>query len=188
MRTNTILYGAYGANRDPKMLEAITGNPNLVGKLAIFQNVELCVQGLAHIPDTVPTTSPVTISPKKIITDEWGHSNFETYTIRRANGTQVRGRVYELTPQERALVAEWEMIEYGWYQSMDITATLEDGTKLIVNTEGLRDGSLIDRIVDGLEYPTYLNEQSVMLASATQTREDYFMRVGSASHALCTIQ
>jgi hypothetical protein len=175
--TETILYGAYGANRDPEMLKAITGNASLVGKLAIFKDVELCVQRFDQIPDVVAPTAPVPLSPKAIMVDSWGESNnFETYVIRSAIGSVVIGRVYELTAQERALIAEWEMIEFGWYKKMDITAVLEDGTEISVNTEGLSDGASVDRVVDGTDYPTYLNDPTNMFKVAKQAREDYLAR------------
>lgn len=172
-----ILYGAYGANRDPEMLKAITGNAGLVGKPATFKDVELCVQRFDQIPDTVAVTAPVPLSPKSIMVDAWGESSdFETYVIRNAKGGEVTGRVYELTPQERALVAEWEMIEFGWYKEMDMTAMLENGTEVIVNTEGLSDGASVDRVVDGKDYPTYLNDPTDMFKVAEQVRLDFLAR------------
>jgi hypothetical protein len=74
-KTETILYGAYGANRDPEMLKAITGNTNLVGKVAIFQDVELCIQLFDQIPDVVAPTAPVPLSPKAIMVESWGESS-----------------------------------------------------------------------------------------------------------------
>jgi hypothetical protein len=176
-KTETILYGAYGANRDPEMLKAITGNTNLVGKVAIFQDVELCIQLFDQIPDVVAPTAPVPLSPKAIMVDSWGESSdFETYVIRHAKGSEVAGRVYELTSQERALIAEWEMIEFGWYKEMNMTAVLEDGTSVSVNTEGLSDGASIDRVINGIDYPTYLNDPTVMFKVAEQARDDFLAR------------
>lgn len=175
--TETILYGAYGANRDPEMLKAITGNASLVGRLATFKDVELCVQRFDQIPDVVAPTAPVPLSPKAIMVDAWGEeADFETYVIRPVKGGQVAGRVYELTEQERALIAEWEMIEFGWYKELDMTAVLEDGTEITVNTEGLSDDASVDRVVDGMDYPTYLNDPTDMFKVAEQAREDFLAR------------
>lgn len=175
--TGTILYGAYGANRDPEMLKAITGNAGLVGRLATFKDVELCVQRFDQIPDVIAPTAPVQLSPKKIMISAWGEeSDFETYVIRPAKGGRVAGRVYELTEQERALIAEWEMVEFGWYKGVNMTAILEDGAEITVNAEGLSDGASIDRVIDGMDYPTYLNNPTDMFKAARQTREDFFAR------------
>jgi hypothetical protein len=179
MSSTKILYGAYGANRDPGMLRAITGNASLTGKPAIFKDVELCVQGFDQIPDVVAPTAPVPLSPKAIMADAWGKkSGFETYAIRPAKGREVRGRVYKLTTEERALIAEWEMIEFGWYKEMDMKAVLEDGTEVTVNAEGLSDGASIDRVVDGMDYPTYLNDPTNMFKIAEQTQKAFLERSG----------
>ena len=77
---------------------------------------------------------------------------------------------------ERALIAEWEMIEFGWYKDMDITAVLEDGTEITVNTEGLNEGAAIDRVVDGIDYPTYLIDPTDMYKVAEKAREDFLAR------------
>lgn len=173
----TTLYGAYGANRDPEMLKAITGNASLVGRMATFKDVELCVQRFDQVPDVIAPTAPVPLSPKAIMVGAWGEEGeFETYAIRPAKDSQVTGRVYELTAQERALIAEWEMIGFGWYKEMDITAVLEDGTEITVNTEGLSDGASVDRVVDGMDYPTYLNDPTHMFKVAEQARLDFLAR------------
>ncbi len=181
-QSGTILYGAYGANRDPEMLKAITGNVRLVGKQATLKDVELCVQRFDQIPDIVTPTAPVLLSPKAIMADAWGEeSDFETYVIRPAKGGEVSCCVYQLSLQERALIAEWEMIEFGWYKSMDITAILEDGSEITVNTEGLSDGASIDRVINGKDYPTYLNDPTDMFKVAEQARKEFLARQPSPS-------
>ena len=172
--TETILYGGYGANRDPEMLRAITGNSGLLGRAATFNDVELCVQKFDQIPDVVSTNAPVPKSPKEIMVGSWGEgSSFETYTIRRKDSGTVTGNVFEVTTKERALIAEWEMIEFGWYKRMNVAATLEDGTKITVEAEGLEDGQSFDRVVDGMNYPTYLNDPAVMFKMAESVRQDF---------------
>jgi hypothetical protein len=172
--TETILYGGYGANRDPEMLKAITGNPNLLGRAATFKDVELCVQRFDQIPDALASTAPVPKSPKEIMVGSWGeNSDFETYTIRPSEGNAVSGNVFELTSLERALIAEWEMIEFGWYKRMNIIAMLEDGTEITVETEGLGDDQLVDRVIDGIDYPNYLNDSIGMYTMADKVRAEY---------------
>ena len=177
MGERTILYGGYGANRSDEMLRSITGNQLLTGKPAIFQDVELCIQRFDQIPDTISSVAPVPKSPKSIMIESWGKSSsFETYTIRHMAGGRVAGAVFELSKVERALIAEWEMIEFGWYKRMQLIAVLEDGTKVTVENEGLGDNQDIDRAVDGLDYPTYLNDPTEMFKVADKAREDYLLR------------
>jgi hypothetical protein len=170
----TILYGGYGANRDPEMLRAITGNPHLQGRAATFKDVELCVQNFSQIPDVVSPDAPVPKSAREIMHASWGdRQDFETYTIRPRAGSTVSGNVFELTPLERALIAEWEMIEFGWFKRMPLVAMLEDGTEITIETEGLGDNQEIARILDGTDYPTYLIDPSDMFQMAETVRKDF---------------
>jgi hypothetical protein len=174
MAGETILYGAYGANRERGMVRAITGNSHLIGRAATFYDVELCVQNFDQIPDIVSPTAPIPKSPKELIRASWGDgSDFETYTAQYRAGSMIAGNIFRLTLQERALIANWELIEFGWYKRMNVTATLKDGTMVTVETEGLGDGQQIDRVVDGMNYPSYLNNPTRMFEIAARVREDF---------------
>lgn len=101
-----ILYFGYGANRDRRMMAAITGNENLVGRPGMLRRFVLCVQRLDQVP----------ASPRAILEESWP-SSFESYIIRPGKENDwVTGTIWELTPLERDLVANWELIEFGWYQ------------------------------------------------------------------------
>jgi hypothetical protein len=172
----TILYAGYGANRDLAMLSAITGNDNLKGQPAVLQDLELCVQNADQVPDIILADAPAPVSPFTTIAATWHGTEFETYTIRRKKNSQVKGQVFELTEQERALIAEWEMIEFGWYKRMQVSAILENGEIITAETEGLGDDQEIDRSVGGLDYPTYLNKKEDMLRNAKEVRKKYLAR------------
>jgi hypothetical protein len=175
---NKILYAGYGANRDLKMMQAITGNSNLVGKEAILRGVELCVQGFDQIPDIILPTAPIPRSPKSIMIGPWGeNSDFQTYVIRYSSAGEVACRIFEISPLERALVAEWEMIAFGWFKEMNLKAYLEDGSEIAVTTEGLNDDGLIKRVVDGINYPDYLLDPEQMCNVATKARLDFLARM-----------
>lgn len=142
-----VLYFGYGANREPAMMEAITGNANLVGKPAVLRGYELCVQRLDQVPDI----------PRRILDASWS-PKFTSYTIRTgAPDDEVYGTLWELTPLERELVRNWELIDLGWYRDMQVKITTEDGQEIEARTEGLREGLEIDREVDGREYKSFLN-------------------------------
>lgn len=172
-----ILYAGYGANRDPQMIKEITGRePQVIGRVAL-KDVELCIQRYDQIPAEVAPTAPVPISVKDIMIDSWGQGNdFETYTVRPREGSMVDGMLFQLSPEERALIAEWELIEFGWYERMPITVVLENGSEKLAETEGLRDGQEIDRVVDGRQYSTYLNDPADMYRIAEKSRREYFER------------
>lgn len=172
--SETVLYAGYGANRDSKMMEAIIGDaPKILGQAAI-KDVELCIQRHDQITDTVVSTAPAPLSPRQIMVGAWGEqSNFETYAIRPKDGSTVNATLFELTQLQRDLVAEWELIEFGWYNHMSVSVTLEDGTELQAVTEGFISGQDIDRVVDGNEYETYLADPTDMFITAKKARLDY---------------
>lgn len=76
-----IFYFGYGANRDPKMMEAITGKKNLVGRPAVLKGYSLCVQRLDQVPDTIAPSAPAPVSPRTILKDNWSPT-FTSYIIK----------------------------------------------------------------------------------------------------------
>ena len=173
-----ILYFGYGANRDPKMMEWITGNPNLKARPGVLKGYNLCVQRLDQVPDTVAETAPVPSTPRKILEDNWP-STFTSYIIREDPEGEVTGTIWELTPQERELVRDWELIDFGWYRDLRVKVITEDGQELEVQTEGLRDGQKFEKEVDGTNYETWLNPPLEFKKIATKSREEYTQRLQS---------
>src|SRR3990170_7671433 len=105
----TVLYFGYGANSRREMMEAITGNPHLVGHPAALKGFRLCVQRLDQVPEAA----------RKILRDHWPES-FESYIIKPGSESdEVAGTVWDLTPLERELVRDWELVDVGWYQDME---------------------------------------------------------------------
>ncbi len=94
---NKILYFGYGANSRKEMMEAITGNKNLIGKPAVLSGFTLCIQRLDQVLDTILPSAPVPISPRKILDESWGNT-FTTYMIKPKEDSEVEGTVWELTP------------------------------------------------------------------------------------------
>ena len=173
---NKILYFSYGANSRKEMMEAITGNKNLVGKLAILKGFALCVQRLDQVPDAVLSSSPVSLSPKKILEESWS-DKFRTYMIKPKENSEVEGMVWELTPQERELVRDWELIDLGWYKDMRVKIITEEGKEIEVETEGFREGQEVDREVNGRNYKPFLNRLEDFQRVARKSREEYFARL-----------
>jgi hypothetical protein len=173
------LYAGYGANRDPQMIEAIVGQPaERIAEVALM-DVELCIQRIDQTPNRPAAGSPVQLSIREILEsdDSWGKdSDFKTYTIRRKQGGVVLGSLFSLTEQQRKLIAEWEMIEYGWFEAMKVRVELPDASRAVAETEGLRHGQAIDRVIKGLHYPRYINDKDKMLAMAAKIRRDYLDR------------
>ena len=172
-----ILHFGYGANSQREMMEAITVNKNLVGQPGILKGFKLCVQRRDQIPDIIFPGSPVRISPKQIIEENWG-KEFETYMIKPGQeADEVAGTVWELTPLERELVRDWELVDFGWYKDMKGKAETVDGQIFDVQTEGFREGQEVDREVDGKNYKPFLNSLEDFQRVAEKSRKEYLERM-----------
>ena len=158
-------------------MEAITGNKNLVGHTAILPGYKLCLQKLHHVPDLVFPNSPIPISPRKILETAW-RDDFESYSIiKGGEGDEVVGVVWELTPEERDLVREWELIDFGWAKDIEAIVSIEGNTKIKILTEGIRDGQEFDSIVDGKEYKEIPVPLEDLKLAIEKCRKEYFSRI-----------
>lgn len=181
---NKVLYFGYGANSQREMTEAITGNKHLVGHTGVLKGFKLCVQRMDQIPNSVFPTSPVPVSPRQILKESW-KDDFETYIIKPGEETdEVAGTVWELTPLERELVRDWELVDFGWYKDMKGKAVTRDGTEVNVQTEGFREGQEVDREVDGKNYKPFLNRLEDFERVAEKARREYFERQRAKEGAL----
>ncbi|MDP2585763.1 MAG: gamma-glutamylcyclotransferase family protein [Candidatus Levybacteria bacterium] len=176
MSEGTIQYFAYGANRDPRMIKAITGSQELVGRPGILEGYTLCVQKLNQVPDTISETSPAQISPRALLKESWPDT-FESYIIKTDPKGKIVGTIWELTPLQRELVRGWELVDFGWYKDINTSAITKDGQVVQVQTEGLRDGQEVDREVDGHNYETWLNSAADFERVAEKARREYFERI-----------
>lgn len=172
-----VLYFGYGANRESRMMAAITGNPDLVGRSAVLKGFRLCVQRLDQVPDTVSPTSPAPVSPRKILQNNWPET-FESYTIKPDKKSEVHGVIYELTALERELVRDWELIDFGWYKDTKGKAVTKDGREVEVVTEALGDGQEVDREVNIENYNPWLNSPEDFERVAEKARREFFERTG----------
>lgn len=170
-----VLYFGYGANRDTRMMAAITGNDKLEGKPGVLKEFKLCIQRLDQVPDDISPTAPVPISPRKILENNWP-SDFTSYIIKEDPQSEVHGTIWELTEEERALVADWELVEFGWYKYIEAKAIDHNGQAVSVRTEGLREGQQVDAEVDGMNYETWLNPPEDFVRVATRSCKDYYER------------
>lgn len=169
---NKILYFAYGNNREPEIMQVLTGNKNLVGHEAVLKGYVLGVQMLDQVPSIRLSGFPV--SPQEVLRRHWNDS-FESYVIKPGEG-EVKGMVWELTNEERELVRDWELIDLGWYKDVKGEAILKDGGKIAVETEILGDSQGIDRVIDGKEYNSFLNKKEDFFRVIEISRREYFER------------
>jgi len=176
MSEEVIQYFAYGANRDSRMMKAITGSKELVGRQGTLKGYTLCVQKLNQIPDSVSETSPAPISPRALLKESWPDT-FESYIIKPDPNGEVVGTIWKPTSLQRELVRDWELVDFGWYKDINTSAVTADGQVIQVQTEGLREGQEIDREVDGHNYETWLSKPGDFERVAEKARREYIERI-----------
>lgn len=169
-----VLYFGFGANRDPRMIGWVTGrDPNsLRGYHATLEGYGLAVQRLAQIPAVVwPVDSPVK-SPREILQEEWGPA-FRSYVIYPKPEGKVSGIIWELTPEERDRMADWELVEPGWQEDIEVKVKRIDGEEFSARTERMGAGQRFEHEVDGFHYETWLNDPERFKVVAEKTKQEY---------------
>ncbi len=160
-----IFYFGYGANKDPDMIAAIIGRKP-EGEPAILEGWELCIQEWTDIPE----------KPREILVRAGWDEKFRSYSIRRAEREQVAGTLWELTQEEREGVADWELIEFGWYERAEVAVQTREGQTARAQTEVV-DKPGIEKAADGINYETFLNRREDMLRVAESARRQYLERI-----------
>ncbi|HLD05694.1 MAG TPA: gamma-glutamylcyclotransferase family protein [Candidatus Nanoarchaeia archaeon] len=128
--TSTVRYFGYGANKTPEMMEAMVGRVPM-GVPAVLEDFELCIQEWLEIPSNV----------REILFRCGWDPSFKTYCARRAKGKKVNGMLWVLTPEEHALVGNWEM--HGqWFEPLRVVVKDEQGTAFDVLTEIMQGHSM----------------------------------------------
>ncbi len=159
-----LCYFGYGAHRDPDLISALFGRlPD--GKNAVLAGFSLCIQHLSHAPTNIVAEAENTRSPQELLKEFWP-DDFRVYTIRRKPGSEAHGIVWLITPEERKLIREWQLMPYGWQHEIDTIVTLEDSSLLPVITEGVWPDQKVDAVVDGREYEMFLNGKESMIEKA----------------------
>jgi len=185
--SHKVLYFGYGANRDPKMIAAIVGKPEseLVGRPATLEGYSLGVQRLDQIPDITIPKAPAPISARDLLKESWDET-FTSYVIKQDREGKVSGTIWELTPDERERIRDWELIDFGWYEDCEGLAKTPEGEEIPIITERLGSGQQIDREVDGIHYETWLNDPARFEIVAEKARQEYDERLkgpeGSTAH------
>lgn len=152
-----VYYFGFGANRDPRMIEAIIGKL-ITGRPAYVDGFELCVQGLKDIPE----------KPREILRKAWGNS-FESYVLRKGNA-RIYGTLFEMSREDREHISNWELVPEGWAKDTKVIAILEDVTKIKAMTESI-ENQTVNRIVDGKQYETYLMKPEQIWQIAKRVRK-----------------
>lgn len=148
-----ISYFGFGANSHPHMMESIIGRvPE--GEPAIVSGYTLAIQALSDVPDRALLSAPEPVSPRAILAHVWDMS-FRSYTLVRDDSRYVWGTLWQITDEERELVARWELIPYGWSSNLPVEVLLHDGMRIAAETEWVYDQP-VSAVVDGRGYPKFI--------------------------------
>ncbi|GEM_PF-1822960 len=172
-----IHYFGYGAMANPAIMEALLGRLPKGDDRGKLNGWSLAIQNLAHLPDVPMKHDEVEINPRTLMRQEWG-DHFRSYTIVRNGAGTVYGTVWSyLTPQERELLREWELIPWGWFKDMPEVSVRTVGLTTCC-TESIGDGQDYDREVDFItdNKPPLLMLEADVIAQAQEVNEEFFSR------------
>ncbi len=176
--TEKTLYFGYGVTREPQMIAAILGKSEteLIGIPATLEGYNLVIQRLDQVPDAINHNAPIPISPRTILKGSWGN-DYVSYEIRQGPEGNVSGMVWELTPDERERIKDWELNVFGWHEECKGRAFDAEGNAIIVITERIGSGQAYDHEVDGMNYETWLDAPEKFIVVAEKARREYDERL-----------
>jgi hypothetical protein len=157
----------------PEMMKSMVGRDRIKGEWGILPGIELAIQKLHQIRDTVPPHSPDGRSSQQIIRDGFGDS-FDLYlNVPNPRGSS-RAMIWYLTQQEFDLAHKWELIEEGMQEDLKGLAITEDGEFRSVTVNGLqRPPFVVDHVVYRDAYVPYIAPVDQMHKIADESREKF---------------
>lgn len=172
-----IPYFGYGTNRDHDMMAAMIGRDNLSGVRGIIFDYELVIQNLEHISDKILPTAPVARSPREIMKTALS-DNAKLYIIRPKSGAITYGTIWQITPDEYEMVRDWELLDFGMQEDMQILGQTETGEKTTVQTHGSNDPDLpMSIVIEGGDYQDYVVPKEKILETARQVNKEFRERM-----------
>jgi hypothetical protein len=149
LKIMSIYYFGYGKNKDPFLFEKILGVIPEGGDGALIQNYNLCYQSLDQIPNP----------PANILLDVWG-KDFHAYTLTSGQGMVV-GLIWTIEDTMLDRIKEWEF-DGVWRKIIEVEVITYDNKKIKCFTDIALNNDKYIEIVDGLNYPTDLNEKKIV--------------------------
>lgn len=154
----TIEFFGYGTDRDPEMIKAIIGRiPE--GYPSTIEGFELCIQSWEEMTPEV----------RNILSPPWD-KNFRSYVLRPTlkPNSKVRGMVWLITPHERKLIDNWELVG-KWYQVFLLKLNTSTDIPREIEIQVINDSS-IKKVVNGEYYKNYLCDRKKILDLAEKLR------------------
>ena len=175
MSSHTVKMFSYVVKENIEGIRALLGRRKLVYEDAVLQGYELCVQRVEQVSDSVPLSSPLNVSPRKLLEKTYS-PDYELYTIRPHTGVTVSGIIWYISPEEYEVWREIELIDYGLSEDITAKAITENGDVITVKTYGLIKNAVnISKVIDS----SYIRENiptRKKLQHKRQIRLDYLER------------
>jgi hypothetical protein len=169
----TINYFGFGSNRDIEMMRHMIGRKDIKGEHGRLLGYEITIQKANQFRNEVLPTSPIPgLSPKDIITKNWG-SDFEMFTSRPSPKGIVYGTIWYITPEELELVENWELVDFGCQERAYGKAITDDGRSVDVVTQSFLKPAEVDCVITGDDYDPYIWDKETMLKRADKVRLEY---------------
>lgn len=149
-------YFGYGANSSREFIETLLGRcpPNVP---AVADNYALYIHPALDAPRGV----------YEALRSVWG-GNFRIYFLRHWTRERVRGTLWHLSPEEKALLDQWNFVG-PWYQLRELAVVVEGGATIRAVTETAR-WNAGDGVADGMNYESFLNGKEKTLTVAREFR------------------
>lgn len=159
----TVPYFGYGAMRSREMMSAVIGRrPS--GIQATIDGYELIIQKLPDIP----------LGIREDLGTGWG-SDYRAYRLRPTEKIDpwhsVTGVVWDITPEERKLVENFE-VNGLWVQTVSVEALTIDRSLVQAVSDAVPIGST-GEVVDSYRYGPFLNDRGRMIEVAKLVRESF---------------
>jgi hypothetical protein len=143
MNKQSVYYFGFGANASSEMMRAIVGRvPE--GEEAVLYDYKLYTQAYSQIPKVA----------QEILGEYWG-PNFTSYVIKAEQGGKVKGTLWKLTPYERQLVKNWELVG-PWQDLKVVQVTSVKGPTYEAETEVIPDSQEVQQNVEGENYSYFV--------------------------------
>ena len=176
MKKTFIKYFGFGTNKDLDMMVHMVGRSDLVGEPGKLIGFDVAIQKSREMREDIPETSPLKITPRQLIINNWGPDFDMFVSVPNPNGIAY-GTIWDLTPEEIELVKEWEAVDYGVQDEVWAIAIDSKGHFVQVETQTLlRSTDKIDRVIKGADYDPYVASKRIMLDLADDVRIRYLER------------
>jgi hypothetical protein len=157
MNKTGVYYFGFGANASPEMMKAIIGHvPE--GEEAVLYGHKLYTQAYSQIPKVA----------QEILGKYW-ESTFTSYVIKVEQGAKVKGTLWQLTPYERQLVKNWELVG-PWQDLKVVQVTSTKGSTYEAETEVIPDSQEVQQSVEEEDYPYFVISKKKILKVAESVR------------------